>query len=129
MLQQQITSLKQVNLQIQNDLEELGQYGRCHSLRNDAVPVKKKERRQNVFEHVEGMFEEAEAGNVDGYIDRARRIGKTYFVKKSPRKYKSNIVKLTTFRHRTIVYRLKKNMNEVHFALMKKKAQLIKISL
>ena len=73
---------------------------------------RKKEGRQNVFEHVVGMFEEAETGNVEGYIDRARRIGKTYFVKKSPRKYKSIIVKLTTFRHRTIVYRLKKNMND-----------------
>ena len=46
MLKQQITSLKQVNLQIQNDLKELRQYGRCHSLRNDAVLVKKKERRK-----------------------------------------------------------------------------------
>ena len=57
MLQQQITSLKQVNLQIQNDLEELKQYGRRLSLRIDGVPVKEKERSQCVFEHVVGMFE------------------------------------------------------------------------
>ena len=36
MLQQQITSLKQVNLQIQNDLEELKQYSRRLSLRINA---------------------------------------------------------------------------------------------
>ena len=86
MLQQQITSLKQVNLQIQNDLKELEQYGRRLSLRIDGVPVKGKERSQDVFEHVVSMFEEAGAGNFDGYIDRAHRIGKTYFDKKSSKK-------------------------------------------
>ena len=35
MLQQQITSLKQMNLQIQNDFEELEQYGRRLSLSID----------------------------------------------------------------------------------------------
>ena len=53
------------------------------------------------------MFEEAGAGNGDDYIDRAHRIGKTYFDKKSSKKGKSIIVKFTTFRLRTIVYRLK----------------------
>ena len=71
MLQQQITSLKQVNLQIQNYLEEL-------SLRIDGVPVKGKERSQGMFEHVVGMFENAGTGNIDGYINRVHRIGKNY---------------------------------------------------
>ena len=44
MLQQQIKSLKQVNLQIQNNMEELKQYSRCLSLRIDGVPVKEKEK-------------------------------------------------------------------------------------
>ena len=35
MLQQQVTSLKQVNLQIQNDMKELEQYNRCLCLRID----------------------------------------------------------------------------------------------
>ena len=70
-LQQQITSLKRVNLQIQNNLEELEQYSRRLSLRIDGISVKEKQKSQDVFEHVVGMFEEAGAGNVDGYIDRA----------------------------------------------------------
>ena len=129
MLQQQITSLKQVNLQIQNDFEELEQYGRRLSLSIDGVPVKEKERSQDVFEYVVGMFEEAGAGNVDGYIDRAHRIGKTYFDKKSSKNCKSIIVKLATFRHRTIVYRLKKNMKDnikVHVDLTEKRCNLLK---
>ena len=75
------------------------------------------------------MFEEAGAGNVDGYIDRAHRIGKTYFDKKSSKKCKSIIVKLGTFRHRTIVYRLKKNMKDnikVHVDLTEKRCNLLK---
>ena len=71
MLQQQITSLKQVNLQIQNDVKELKQYGRHLSLTIDEVPIKEKERSQDIFEHVLGMNEETGVGNVDGYIGRA----------------------------------------------------------
>ena len=55
-----------MNLQIQNDLEELKQYGKRLSLRIDGVPVKEKERSQDFF-----MFKEAGGGSVDGYIDRA----------------------------------------------------------
>ena len=54
------------------------------------------------------MFEEAGAGNFDGYIDRAHRVGKTYFDKKSSKKRNSIILKFTTFQHRATVYRLKK---------------------
>ena len=79
MLQQQITSLKQVNLQIQNDLEELKQQGRRLNLRIYGVLAKEKERSQDVFEHVASMHKETGAGNVDRYIDRAHRIGKSYF--------------------------------------------------
>ena len=94
MLQQQITSLKQVNLQIQNDFEELEQYGRRLSLNIDGVPVKEKERSQDVFEYVVGMFEEAGAGNVDGYIVRAHQIDKTYFDKKSLKNVRALLLNL-----------------------------------
>ena len=42
-----------------------------------------KEKSHDDLEHVVSMFEEAGAGNVDVYIDRAHRICKTYFEKKS----------------------------------------------
>ena len=70
-------------------MEELEQYGRRLSLRIDGVPVKKMEKSQDAFEHVVSMFDEAGAGNVNGYIDRAHRIGKTYFDEKSSKKCKS----------------------------------------
>ena len=42
MLQQEITSLKQVNLQFQKEVEELEQYGRHLSLTIDGIPVREK---------------------------------------------------------------------------------------
>ena len=94
MLQQQIISLKQVNLQIQDDLEKLEQYGRFLSLCTDGIPVKKKERNHNVFQHDVGMFEEAGAGNVEGYIDRFHRISKTYSDKKSSKNVRALLLNL-----------------------------------
>ena len=77
-----------------------------------------------------GLFEKAGAGNVDGYIDKAHKIGKTYFDRKSSKKFKSIIVKFTTFRHCTIVYWLKKNMKDnidlVDTDLTKKRHILLK---
>ena len=94
MLQQQITSLKQVSPHIQNELEKFEQYGRFLSLHIDGVPVKGRERSHNVLQHDVGMFEEAGAGNVDGYIDRAHRISKTYSDKKSSKNVRALLVNL-----------------------------------
>ena len=96
MLQQQITSLEQLNLQTEKDFE-LEQYGRRLSLKIDGVPVKEKERSQDVFEHVVGMLEEASAGNVDGYIDRAHRIVKTYFDKRPSKNVRALSLNLKHF--------------------------------
>ena len=83
LIQQEITSLRQMNLQIQGDVEELKQYGRRLSLRIDGVSAKKKERSHDVYDHFIRMFKEAGAGDVDGYIARGYRVGKNYFDKKS----------------------------------------------
>ena len=45
MLYQQKTSLKQVPLQIQNDMEQLKHYDRCLSLITDDILLRKKENR------------------------------------------------------------------------------------
>lgn len=75
--------MKLVNLQIQSESEELKQYGWPLCLRIERAPAKVKEKSHDDLEHVVSMFEEAGAGNVDVYIDRAHRICKTYFEKKS----------------------------------------------
>ena len=58
------------------------------------VTVKEKERSQDVFKHVVSMFEEAGAGNFDGYIDRAHQIGKTNFDKKSSKNVRALLLNL-----------------------------------
>ena len=40
------------------------------------------------------MFEEADPGNVDGYIDRAHRIGKPYFGKKASKNVRALLLNL-----------------------------------
>ena len=51
-LKQQITSLKQVILKIQNDMEEVKKSSRCLSLR---LPIKENEKNQGASEHVVGI--------------------------------------------------------------------------
>ena len=61
-------------------------------------------------------------------IDRAQRIGEAYFDNKRKKNCKSIIVRFTTFRHRTMVYRTKKNMKNnvrVKLDLTKKRSNLL----
>ena len=77
MLHQQVISFKQVNLQIHND----ERYGSCLTLQIDGVPVKEKEKGQDVSQHVVSMVEQAGARNADGYTDGTHRVGKIQFAK------------------------------------------------
>ena len=88
-----------MSLQIQNDLDELEQYGRCLSLTIDGIPVKKKERSQDCC-----MFEEAGAGNVDRLFIELIKLVKLTPIKS----LQKNVVKFTGFQHPTIVYWLKR---------------------
>ena len=48
----------------------------------------------------------------DSNLDRAHRIGKPYFDKIRKVNYKSIIVRFNTFRHRTLLYRAKKDIKQ-----------------
>ena len=64
----------------------------------------------------------------DTVIDRAHRIGVPYVDKTTKKSCKSVIVRFSTFRHRTIVYRAKKNMKcpvRVKIDLTKKRHNLL----
>ena len=74
-------------------------------------------------------------GNLQGFrsrdswiIDWAHRIGVTYVDKTSKKSCKSVIVRFSTFRHRSIVYRAKQNVKcpvRVKIDLMKKRHKLL----
>ena len=61
------------------------------------VPVKEKERTQDIFEHVEGISEEVGAWDIGEYVDKDHGVGKNYFDKNSSIKWMSVIVKVTKF--------------------------------
>ena len=105
MFQKQVMELKHANIKMQEQIDDNEQYGRRLCLRFDGVPVKEKETSDMVLEDMKNIFEEAGIEIPDNVIDRAHRIGKGYTDTKTNMKCKSIIMRFTTFRHRTIVYR------------------------
>ena len=74
------------------------------------------------------MCKEAGGDIPNTVIDRTHRIGETYFDNKRKKNCESIIVRFTTFRHRTMVYRAKKNMKNnvrVKLDLTKKRYNLL----
>ena len=128
LLQQHISELKQVNIEMQKNIDDNEQYGRRLCLRFDGLPVKENETSSMVLEDVKSLFEEAGIEIPDTVIDRAHRIGKGYTDPKTQKKCKSVIMRFTTFRHRTIVYRSKKKLRngvKVRLDLTKRRHDLL----
>ena len=98
------------NLQMQNSKEELEQYGRRLCLRINRVPVKSDETSDDVLKYVKEIFDEGELDIPYTVIDRAHRIEPEYSDYKTKKKCKAIIVRFTTFRHRTLVYRTRKKI-------------------
>ena len=88
--QQEITSLKQVNLQIQNKMEELEQYGRNLSVGIDGVPVIRRKKKAKMV--LNSMWVHLKMWVLKMLINKAHRAGQTYFDKKSSKKCKSIIL-------------------------------------
>lgn len=114
MLQQQITVLKEkseVNHQrCQTDHEELEQYGRRLCLRIDGVPCQQNETSDDVLEKVVGIISDAKCDIPGNVLDRAHRIGPFYKDKKSGKDMRSIIVRFSTFRHRSLLYKSRRNL-------------------
>ena len=115
MLQQHVREY-QKRIDMEDDGEELEQYGRRLCLRIDGVPSTDKETSDEVLEKVKSLASESGCDIPDVVIDRAHSIGKEYRDKRSNVSCKSIIVRFTTFRHRTIFYR---NRNKLKKAKVK----------
>ena len=85
-------------------------------LRIEGVPSAEKETSEEVLEKVKCLVLESGCDIPDVVIDTAHRIGKGYTHKKSNLSCKSIIVRLTTFRYRTMLYR---NRNKLKKAKVK----------
>ena len=127
MFQNQMLELKQANIKLQNELDELEQYGRRSCIRIDGIPEVSNESSEDVFSNIVDMFVRVGIEDIEHNIDRAHRIGKSYHHKKSKKKCKSIIVKFSSFRYRTKAYRQKKNLDDgvtAHADLTKKRHSL-----
>ena len=112
MLQQHVREYQKRINKLEDDGEELEQYGRRLCLRIDGVPSTDKETSDEVLEKVKSLVSESGCDIPDVVIDRAHRIGKEYRDKRSNLSCKSIIVHFTTFRHRTIFYRNRNKLNK-----------------
>ena len=126
MIQEHVTNLKHAN---ERKLDDLEQYGRRVCLRIDGVPFKEKETSQEVLEIVKEKVDESTANIPDTILDRAHRIGKQYIDRDSGIKIQSIIVRFTTFRHRTLLYKNRKNIKgnvRVKLDLTKKRYEVLR---
>ena len=104
-LQEQISELKKQNRAIAASCEETEQYSRRLCLRIDGVPSVDRETSSDMREKVKEIYAESNLEIPDLNLDRAHRIGRSYFDKMKKVKCKSIIVRFNTFRHRTLLYR------------------------
>ena len=109
-LQERITTLEQEN-------DDLEQYGRRVCVRIDDVAVEAEETAESVFEKVGKFLGEACPDVPVSCIDRAHRIWSEYKSYRNKKKCCSIIVRFMSFRHRTIFYRNRKRLKDVRIKL------------
>ena len=108
MLQQHVNTLKQGNIKLQNQVEENEQYNRRMCLQIDGVPSCEKESAEEVLDKVRDLVKEADVIFPDFGFDRAHRIGPVMKdISSDTQKVKGIIVRFTSFRYRTMIYRSK----------------------
>ena len=83
MFQNHILELKQANVKLQNEIDELEQCGRRSCIRTDDIPEESNESNEDVFNNIVVMFVRVAIEDVEQNIDRSQRIGKSYHHKKS----------------------------------------------
>ena len=125
MLQQHVREYQKWINKLEDDSEELEQYGRRLCLRIEGVPSAERETSEEVLEKVKCLVSESGCDIPDVVIDRAHRIGKGYTDKKSNLSCKSIIVRFTTFRYRTILYRNRNKLKEAKVKLDLTKKSMI----
>ena len=104
MLQNQVTELKQQNIIFSHQVDNVEQYG---------LPKEDNETADEVFNKVVDIINATEVQIPKDNIDRAHRISKIVYDKKTNKKFQSVIVRFTSFRHRTYLYRTRKNIKYV----------------
>ena len=128
MLKEQGAELSKLSNENHSKNKELEQYGRRLCLRVDGIPAVSNESSDDVMNLTKSLFKEAKASIPENVLDRAHTIGPIYTDRVSQKKCKSIIVRFTTFCHRTLFYRARKNLKnaKVKLDLIKSRFDLLK---
>ena len=113
LLQQQIINLKSAMCTSESNIEELEQYGRRLCLCIESVADLESKTSEDVFNNALDMCKKKKINISENDIDHAHRIDKPYVDNISEKPCKSIIVRFTSFRKRTLVYRGKKVIKDV----------------
>jgi len=111
---------------LEKGVDDQEQYTRRLCLRIDGIAPDEKESSEECLEKVKAVFANLKVNVPDDVIDRAHRIGRPKIIK--GKKIHTMIVRLTTWRHRTSVYRARKNSPSyrVRLDLTKKRLETVK---
>ena len=101
-------------------------YSRRLCLRTEYVPSVENESSDDILDKVKSLITESRCEIPDVVIDRANRIGKGYEDKTQNFPCKSIIVRLSTFQHRTLLYRNRNKLKnaKVQLDLTKKQYKI-----
>ena len=99
-----MSKFRKLNIDNDNQVnsEELEQYGRRLCLRIDDVPTVNNQSSDDVLKSDKSLFRETVADTAEAVVDRAHRIRPNYLDKSLNKNCKSFIVRLITFRPRTM---------------------------
>ena len=115
--------------QLYKSQEKADQYQRRLYLRINGIDVPNdggKETGDECLNKVKQVFDELNVDIPETVIDRAHRVGK--IVTANGKKVQQMIVRMTTWRHRTIIYKARKNCNryKIKLDLTKERLELLK---
>ena len=104
LIKEQMSKLRKLNIDNDNQVnsEELEQYGRRLCLRIDNVPTVSNESSDDVLKSNKSLFREKPVDTAEAVVYRAHRIRPNYLDKSLNKNYKSIIVRLITFRPKTM---------------------------
>ena len=106
-LESRIAIMERYVSQLEKGVDDQEQYNRRLCLRIDGIEMEDDESGEKCLKKVKSVFNELKVSVPDNVIDRAHRIGRPKVVK--GKRIHTMIVRFTTWRHRTAVYRARKS--------------------
>ncbi|MCP4484349.1 MAG: hypothetical protein GY823_07315 [Flavobacteriaceae bacterium] len=127
-LESRLAVMEKYVLQLENGLDDQEQYNRRLCLRIDGIESEENESAEKCFTKVNSVFQELNVNVPDNVIDRAHRIGRPKIA--NGKRVQTMIVRFTTWRHRTAIYRARKcsNKYKIRLDLTKKRLNTVKNS-